>query len=83
MPLSAEEIERACAIVQESPEVPDGVRFVWAAVAEGAKGAESDVRLAEVLAYDRPTGYVAPRRRRSRRGRGRRATSSATTCSRR
>ncbi len=56
VPLSADEIERACAIVQESPEVPDGVRFVWAAVAEGTKGAESDVRLAEVLCYHRPTG---------------------------
>ena len=56
MPLSADEIERACAIVQASPDVPDGVRFVWAAVAEGTKGAESDVRLAEVLCYHRPTG---------------------------
>ncbi len=56
MPLSADEIERACAIVQASPEVPDGVRFVWAAVAEGTKGAESDARLAELLAYDRATG---------------------------
>ena len=56
VPLSADEIERACAIVQASPDVPDGVRFVWAAVAEGTKGAESDVRLAEVLCYHRPTG---------------------------
>jgi primary-amine oxidase len=55
VPLSAEEIERACAIVRGSGAVPAGVRFVWAAVAEGTKGAESDTRLAEVLAYDRPT----------------------------
>ena len=56
VPLSAAEIERACAIVKESGAVPAGIRFVWAAVAEGAKGEEVDGRRAEVLAYDRPTG---------------------------
>ena len=55
VPLSAGEIERACAIVRDAAEVPDGVRFVWAAVAEGTKGAEPDARLAEVLAYHRLT----------------------------
>jgi primary-amine oxidase len=56
VPLSAAEIERACAIVKESDAVPDGVRFVWAAVAEGAKDEQANGRRAEVLAYDRPTG---------------------------
>src|SRR3954454_24809387 len=56
VPLSAAEIERATTIVKESGAVPGGVRFVWAAVAEAAKGAEHDGRRAEVLAYDRPTG---------------------------
>ena len=55
-PPNAQEIERTCAIVRESSEVPDGARIVWAAVAEGAKGAEPAGRCAEVLAYDRPTG---------------------------
>ncbi len=55
VPLSADEIERACEIVRDADGIPDGVRFVWAAVAEDAKGAATGGRPAEVLAYDRPT----------------------------
>ena len=84
VPLSADEIERACAIVQASRMPPDGVRFVWAAVAEGAKGEEVR-RPARGGARLRPAHrHVAPARRRPRqRARIVRARHRATTCSRR
>ena len=83
VPLNAQEIERACAIVRESADVPDGVRFVWAAVAEGTKGAEP--ACAPGRGARRTTGRRA--RRTASTSTSTRARSSptpcATTCSRR